>query len=376
MIEPTGPESPQKKADAARGRFLTPGALVASGLVAAIVGGAVAAGVTTGIMRIQSRTNPQNVSLGSNVTIKEEDAAAAVAEKAQPAVVSIVTQEPSLAHGSGFLVTSDGYIVTNIGVVANTQTLTVLLSGESKRHDARLVDYDCATGLAVLKVDQVSNLPTLSFDSDSSLRPGQTVIVVPGALTDRGVTRGAIGALHSMVSVSPTWGGSAEAQFTNVIQPDARVDAGVSGAPLLNVAGHVVGVTMAASSAGQPIAFAMPAGDLQPEVEQIVQGGGLIVPTLGAQTVSVSAEGAAVRSGTPGARITTLDPGGPAERAGLKPGDVVTQLDDQRLDDAHPLTQVLRGRFRPDQRVTVSYVRGNSAGQVQLQLLGEHPTCR
>jgi putative serine protease PepD len=375
VIEPTGPESPQK-ADAARGRYLTPGALVASVLVAAIVGGAVAAGVTTAIMRLQSRTNPQNVSLGSNVTIKEEDADVAVAEKAQPAVVSIVTQESSLGHGSGFLVTSDGYIVTNVGVVANSQTLTVLLSGDNKRHDARLVDFDCGTGLAVLKVDQVSNLPTLSFDSGSSLRPGQTVIVVPGALTDRGVTPGAIGALHSMVSVSPTWGGSAETQFTNVIQTDARVAADVSGAPLLNVGGHVVGVTMAANSAGQQVAFALPASDLQTEVEQIVQGGGLTVPTLGAQTVSVSAEAAAVRSGTPGARITALESGGPAERVGLKPGDVVTQLDDQRLDDAHPLTQVLRGRFKPDQRVTVSYVRGTSAAQVQLQLLGEHPTCR
>jgi S1-C subfamily serine protease len=343
--------------------------------VAALVGGAVAAGVTTAILRSQSRVNPQNVPLGSNVTITEEQAAVQVAAKAQPAVVSIVTQDANLTHGSGFLVTSDGYIVTNVAVVANAQSLTVLVAGDSKRHDARLIDFDCPTGLAVLKMDQVSSLPTLAFDSTSSPRAGQTVIVVPGALDAHGVAPGSIGAVHAMVSVTPTWGASTEAQFTNVIETNARVDSSVSGAPLLNVGGQVIGLTLAASSQGQPVQLAIPASDLQPEVEQVVQGGELIVPSLGAQTAGVSAELAAVRGGSPGARITSLDSGGPAERAGLKTGDMITQLDDQRLDDAHPLGQVLRARFKPDQRVTVSYTRSGAAGQVQLQLLGEHPSC-
>src|SRR5215471_18243241 len=168
-------------------------------LVAAVVGGAVAAGVTIFVMHQQSRTNPQGVSLGSNVTIKEEDATTTVARNAQPAVVSIVTDSASLTHGSGFLVTTDGYIVTNVGVVANAQTLAVLLSSDNKRHDARLVDYDCTTGVAVLKVDQVSNLPTLALDTSSSLAAGQTVIVVPGGLGGgHGVTRGVIGSLHDI----------------------------------------------------------------------------------------------------------------------------------------------------------------------------------
>ena len=376
MIEPTGPESPPK-ARAARGRTITPSVLVASVLVAALVSGAVAVGVTLAVMRLQSRTNPQNVSLGSNVTIREEDATTQVARNAQPAVVSVVTDPASLSHGSGFLVTTDGYIVTNVGVVANAQTLAVVLSTDSRRHDARLVDYDCTTGVAVLKVDQVSNLPTLALDTSGSLSTGQTVIVVPGSLSDRqGVTRGVVGAVHGMVPISVGWG-PGDTQMSNVIQTDARIDGGASGAPLLNVGGQVIGVTMAASTAqGQPTSFALPATDLQPEIEQIVQGGALVVPSPGARTVDVSAAAAVVRGGPPGARVDAVDAGGPAERAGLRSGDVITQIDDQRLDDAHPLAQVLRTRFKPDQRVTVTYARGGSSEQVQLTLLGDHPACR
>jgi putative serine protease PepD len=358
------------------GRSISPAALVASVLVAAVVGGAVAAGVTLLVLHQQSRTNPQNVSLGSNVTIKEEDATTAVARNAQPAVVSIVTDPAKLTYGSGFLVTTDGYIVTNVGVVANAQTLSVLLANDSKRHDARLVDYDCTTGVAVLKVDQVSNLPTLSLDTSADLTTGQTVVVVPGVLGGGyGVSRGVIGSLHDIVPVTVSWG-PGDAQMSNVIRTDARVGSGASGAPLLNVGGQVIGISMTATSQGQPTQFALPASDLQPEIEQIVQGGGLIVPSIGAQTTDVGADAAAIRGGAPGARIVTADPGGPAAAAGLTSGDVVTQVDDQRLDDAHPLAQVLRTQFKADQRVTVTYTRGASGGQVQLTLLGVHPACR
>ncbi len=360
---------------APHGRPVTLSTLVASVLVAAIVGGAVAAGVTLGIMRLQSRTNPQRVDLSSGVTIKEDDATTAVALKAAPAVVSIVTQQTGAGQGSGFLVTSDGYIVTNVGVVANAQSLTVLLSADSRRHDARLVDYDCTIGVAVLKVDQVSNLPTLGFESTADLRPGQSVIVVGGSLAEQGaVTRGVISRLHAVVNVTAPYG-AAETQLSDVIRTDAQIDRSLSGAPLLNVGGHVVGITMAATSAGQPAAFALPAGDLQAEVEQIVQGETLVVPSLAADTQDVSAGLAVVQGGPPGARIRTVTASGPADRAGLRAGDVITQLDEQKLDDAHPLPQILRAGFKPDQRVTVSYWRAGTTGQVQLSLLGEHPAC-
>lgn len=375
MIEPTtGPESP-RKAQAVGARPFTPRALVASVLVAAIAGGAVATGVTLGILRLQARTNPQTVDLGNGVTISEDSATASVAEKASPAVASVVTREATLTHGSGFVVTSDGFVVTNVAVIANSQALTVVLGSDHRRHDARLVDADCQTGLAVLKVDQVSNLPTLSFGDSSSLRLGQNVVVLGGSLNDRSAARGIVSGLHSSLLVNDLRGGGGESQLSNAISTDAAIDSGTSGGPLLNVGGQVVGLTVSAVREAQPIGLALPATDLQPEVEQIVQAGQLVVPTMDVQARDVAVDEAAVRGVAAGARITSVTPGGLAERAGLRAGDVITQIDDQKLDDAHPLAPVLRGRFKPDQRVTVSYARGGSTGQVQLTLRGEHPTC-
>ncbi len=122
----------------------------------------VAGGVTLGVLQLQSRTNPQSVNLRSGITITEDSAIVQAAARAKPAVVSVVTQlQPSLSAGSGYLATSDGYIVTNVQVIAHSSTLTVLLLGDTKPHKARLVDYDCQTGVAVIKIDQVSGLPTL-----------------------------------------------------------------------------------------------------------------------------------------------------------------------------------------------------------------------
>src|ERR1700756_3478577 len=119
----------------------------------------VAGGVTLGILRLQARTNPQSVDIRSGVTISEDSAIVQAATRAKPAVVSIVTaQEPDVVGGSGYLVTTDGYIVTSMGVVAGAAAMTVLVPNDSRLHDARLIDYDCETAVAVIKIDQVSGL--------------------------------------------------------------------------------------------------------------------------------------------------------------------------------------------------------------------------
>src|SRR2546430_14039182 len=152
-------------------------AIVAGLLVTALV----AAGVTLAVLRTQSRTNPQQVNLQTGVTITENSAIVAAASKARPAVVSIVTQHaPAIVRGSGYLATSDGFIVTNIRVVAGANGMTVLIPSDSKPHDARLVDYDCQTGVAVIKGDKVSGLPTLGFADPAALVPGQGIVAVGG----------------------------------------------------------------------------------------------------------------------------------------------------------------------------------------------------
>jgi S1-C subfamily serine protease len=162
-------------------------------------------------------------------------------------------------------------------------------------------------------------------------------------------------------------------QLPDVIYTDAVVTAAGSGGPLLNVAGEVVGVLIAASREPD---VALAVDGLQSAVEEIIQAGQLRVPSLGAQTLSVTSSDVALSGGTIGAKIESVETGGPAQLAGLKAGDVITQLDDQKVDDRDPLTQVLRARFRAGQKVAVSYTRAGSTDQVQLTLTDERPTCQ
>jgi len=157
----------------------------------ALLAATVAGGVTLAILKLQARTNPQSVDIRSGVTIFEDSAIVQAATRAKPAVVSIVTaQQPDLLAGSGYLVTSDGYIVTSIRVLARATSMTVLVPGDARLHDARLIDYDCDTAVAVVKIDQVSGLPTLAFGDPSAVVAGQVFVAVAGPVEGSAVTRG------------------------------------------------------------------------------------------------------------------------------------------------------------------------------------------
>ncbi|OLC14700.1 MAG: PDZ domain-containing protein [Chloroflexi bacterium] len=345
-------------------------------LVVAVVALAalVAGGVTLGVLQLQSPTNPQSVNLRSGVTISEDSAIVQAAARAKPAVVSVVTQlQPSVSGGSGYLATSDGYIVTNVQVVAHSSTLTVLLLGDTKPHKARLVDYDCQTGVAVIKVDQVSGLPTLAFADPTALVQGQVLVAVGGPLNGSSVARGIISALHRPVKVTDPVASDQSVEIGDTIQTDAVIDPGTAGGPLLNVGGQVIGVSMAAqaSSGG----FGLNTADIQDDVQQILSSGQLVVASMGATSTVLTQQAAALIGAPEGSRVAAVDRVGPAATAGLQPDDVITQLDDVTVDTAHPLPLLLRSRFHPNQRVTVTYTRGNTSTQVQLTLVGAHPAC-
>src|SRR2546423_7610002 len=168
--------------------------LAAAGVI--LLAATVAAGVTLGILRLQARTNPQSVDIRSGVTISEDSAIVQAATRAKPAVVTIVAaQQPVLAAGSGYLVTGDGYIVTSIGVLAGATSMTVLVPGDARLHDARLIDYDCDTAVAGVKIDQVSGLPTLAFGDPSTVVAGQVFVALAGPLQGRARAPGHVRAL-------------------------------------------------------------------------------------------------------------------------------------------------------------------------------------
>ena len=357
-------------------RTYGPAALAATVLIGALAGGAVAAGVTLTILGNQARTNPQSVDLRNHVTISASDAVTNVAGKALPAVVSVVTGTQAggtPSAGSGFLVTSDGYLVTSIPVVAGSSRLMVLVPGDAKPHLAHVVDYDCQAGFAVLKADGVSGAPTLSFGDSGALHLGETVVALGGRLQGTQVAPAVVAALYAPSSFANPTDAGKTVPVSDAVLTSQRLLTGAGGAPLLNVGGQVVGVLLPAP-AGSP-STAVAAAMVQGGVQQVVSGGQLAVAGLGAGWQDIPAGQAAVAARQAGADVTRVQPGGAAAGAGLREGDVITQVDDVRVDDAHPLALDLRSRFQPGQRVTITYLRGTASAQLQLTLTSEHPAC-
>jgi putative serine protease PepD len=351
------------------------------GRIAAVVAGLlvvalVAAGVSLAVLRYQSRTNTQSVDLRSGVTITEDSAIVKAAAKATPAIVSIVTkQPPSVARGSGYLATSDGYVITNTDVISGATAMTILIAGEAKPHDARLVDYDCQTGVAVLKMDGVRSLPTLAFADPNALVQGQIVVAVSGPIDGSAITPAHVSAIHRLVASIDTVGGGRIVQYSDTIQISAAIDRGTAGGPLLNVGGQVIGIAMQSITSSRG-GFGLAVADIIDDVQQIVSTGQVTVASIGATTTDLTPEVAALSGLPQGAQVVTLIKGGPAASAGLQVGDVITQIDDVKLDAAHPLSLLLRSRFHGNQRVTATYLRGTSSQQAEVTLTGQHPTCQ
>ncbi len=351
---------------------MRPIAVIAAGLVVTAL---VAAGVTVAVLKINSRTNAQEVNLRSGVTISEESGIVQAAAKARPAVVSIITRPANSAavRGSGYLATADGYIVTSVDVVAGTNGMTVLVPGDSRPRDGRLVDYDCETGVAVIKIDQVSGLPTLAFADPNALVQGQVVVAVSGPADGGASWPGYVTAMHRVSSLDDPVNPGRSVSYSDTVQTSAGIESDASGGPVVNVGGQVVAV--AVDSAATRFGVGLNVADIQDDVQQILQTGQLSVPSLGATTRDVTPDTSAL-TGTPeGSEITELDKGGPAAAAGLQSGDVITQLDEVHIDAAHPLSLLLRSRFHANQRVTVTYMRGSASTQAELTLDGRHPSC-
>lgn len=347
-------------------------AAVAAGLVVVAL---VAAGVTLAVLRYQSRTNPQQIDL-RGVTLSEDSAIVKAAAKAKPAVVSVVTQQPpAVGRGSGYLATSDGYIITNIEVLSGASGLTVLIPGDPKPREARLVDYDCQTGVAVIKVDNVRGLPTLAFADPNVLVQGQVVVAVSGPFDGGAITPAYVSAMHRVVTSVDSTGAGRATQYSDTIQTSAIIDRGTAGGPLLNVGGQVIGIAMQSPSSLRG-GYGLNVADIQDDVQQILSTGRVIVSSIGATTSDLTPEVAALVGLPQGAQVVAVTKGGPAAAAGLQASDVVTQVDDVKLDAAHPLSLLLRSRFHPNQRVTVTYWRGGAPTQAELTLGSSHPTCQ
>src|SRR5438128_4492144 len=356
-------------------------------VISAVVGGLVGAAATILLAPHWIKVTPTGNTVVAplapiNNNLTEESAVISVADQDGKAVVEIKTtisspdlfvQQEQHGIGSGFIVRSDGYIVTNNHVVENARQLQVILRDQAKAYDARVVGTSPDDDVAVLKVDAQS-LPTLSFGDSSALKVGQLAIAIGSPLGQQNsVTKGVISALHRSIQVpDPASAGGTES-ILNAIQTDAQINPGNSGGPLLNSAGQVIGVNFAIeqAQAGPGLGFALDGNAAHDIANQLIQTGHVNRPYLGVTYQQLDETAAAANSLVVGALVTDVSSGSPADRAGIKAHDVVTKVNDQAIDDDHPLKDVLR-QFAPGTRVTVTIYRGGKSQTLQVTL-GTHP---
>ena len=260
------------------------------------------------------------------------------------------------AQGSGFVYDADGHVVTNEHVVDGATSISVRFWNGSTYH-ATVVGTDASTDVAVVKVDAPSSvLRPLSLGDSSEVAVGDGVVAIgsPFGLEET-VTSGIVSALHRQIS-SPN-----NFAIANAIQTDAAINHGNSGGPLLNSQGEVVGVNSqieSDSGGSDGVGFAIPSNTVSSVVSQLISSGKAEHAYLG---VSVGNQGSS------GARIASVKSGTPAQRAGLRTGDVITAVDGQQIASGAELQSAIDGK-RPGDTASITYTRGGRSKTVQVKL--------
>lgn len=264
-------------------------------------------------------------------------------------------QTTSAASGSGFIISSDGYILTNYHVVENSNGIKVSLY-DGTAYDAKLIGYDESNDIAVLKVDAAGLSPVILGDSDK-LNVGENVVAIGNPLGELtfSLTAGYVSAKDRQVTLS---GGVT----MNLIQTDTAINSGNSGGALFNLYGEVIGITNAkysgssASSASiDNIGFAIPINSVRSIVESIIEKGYIVKPYIGVSINSVGSE--AQLYGLPqGAVILATTEDGPAQAAGLKQGDIVTGVNGTAVTGSSDLKKLVSAA-KPGDVLTLSVYR-------------------
>ena len=262
--------------------------------------------------------------------------------------------------GSGFIVDSKGYIITNNHVIEKADKIYVKLSTDPDSQDlgrpARVIGTDKATDLAVIKIDANTALPTVKLGNSDSTQVGDSVEAIgsPFALSQT-VTAGIISAKNRTIEPG------ASGQFQHFIQTDAAINPGNSGGPLLNMNGEVIGVNTAIftqSNGYQGIGFAMPSNTVVSVYNDLISPSHKVVRgSIGIQfRPNLSGAVNRIYGFKTGVLVQQVQPGGPADKAGLKPGDIITQVDGRPIKDGDDLVNEIASR-KPGSSIRLGFVR-------------------
>ena len=296
--------------------------------------------------------------------VEEESTTIDVVEKSSKSVVTISIEQDV---GTGFIISSDGLVVTNKHVVSDLAAKYKVIIGE-ETFEVKNIYRDPINDLAILKIDQNNLIPVEMGDSDQ-LKVGQIVIAVGTALGEfrSTVTKGIISGLERGITASGI--GVASEKLENVIQTDAAINSGNSGGPLFNIMGQVIGVNVAVSQNGQNIGFALPINLIKNSVDNFRKTGEFDRPYLGVMYQTVTNDLAQKNNLPIGNYIQSVAQNSPAEKAGIKSGDIVVEIDGQKIigDDKVSIAKTISQRKIGDE-VKMKLVRDKQELEIKVVL--------
>lgn len=264
------------------------------------------------------------------------------------------TELREVGGGSGFLVSADGYIVTNRHVVSDESAEYAVFTNDGKKYDAKVIARDPALDLAIIKING-SSFPHLTFADSDKLEVGQTVIAIGNALAEfrNTVSVGVVSGLSRSIVASDSFGRNAEA-LDQLIQTDAGINHGNSGGPLLNLSGEVIGVNVAIAEGAENIGFAISGNSVKNIVESVQKTGKIVRPYLGVRYIEITEEvkeknklsvdyGVLVQRGVEVGDLAVI-PGSPADKAGIVENDIILEIDGIKLTPEQSLVSIVRSK--------------------------------
>lgn len=334
-------------------------------------------GLATGVYIQKQQTADPLSSLnattdGNSTVTNQESTIASIAEKVSPSVVSIVTKSQAQTFsgiaalqgaGTGIIMSEDGYVMTNNHVVQDVNDVVVVDSTGEQYEDVTVIGRDPLNDVAFLKVTSSTKFQPATLGNSSTLRTGQQVVAIGNALGQYSntVTSGIISGVGRPVTASA--GNGQTESLSDLIQTDASINPGNSGGPLLNMAGQVIGINTAIAEGANGIGFSIPINATKGVLSGVLENGKVSRSFMGVSYLDVTAAVAkeyklTVKEGaylfkTDGSSVSS---GSPAEKSGLKNGDVITKINDDTIGRQSGLSSVI-GQYKPGDKVTVTFIR-------------------
>lgn len=305
------------------------------------------------------------------VVVEQSSAIISAVKKVSPAVVAITSKsqitdffgEPLESAGTGFIITADGLIVTNRHVVDDADARYTVVTADGKKFAAEVVAKDPFQDLAVIKIE-ATDLPVVELGDSDRLQIGEVAVAIGNALgrLQNSVTAGVLSGIQRNLEDQP--------ELEGLLQTDAAINPGNSGGPLVNIKGQVIGINTATIKGGaEGLGFAIPVNPIKKVIDSVKKTGKISRPYIGLRYVAIDKKIAALND-LPidfGVYVVEVVKAGPADKAGVKRNDIISEFNGEKLDKDRSLASLIADHEVGD-KVTVKILRGEKESVVQVTL--------